>query len=286
MRNTYVHERIVLFLAVGLLAVAQHAVAQSADKTSEYSGMLWQAGLNVSGLASVPSSSFTELPGVVNCLGATSDAKFTGGSGGGFSVALVGGLKPTVAESFGSHVGYALRLGYATGKTSFETQEKIGQSIDRNGTITPDIDTYTIDATLSSIRIEPMAYYQMSSSFPLLVEIGANVALLTSATYEQRERITSPSNARFIDGTTERNVSSGDIGDKSSLGVGLSLGLGYDLPLSNTISIRPEVAGLLALTSPVSGVTWSPHELRFGISLMYTAQPSAPTPLEPMGGQR
>jgi hypothetical protein len=284
MRNTLSSRVSFLVAVTGFIAGSYVAIAQ--QNGSEFTGSLWQFGLNGSGIAAVPSASFTELPGVVNCLGANSSAKFTSGSGGGFSVAAIAGLVPTVGQDFGSHIGYAVRLGYASSKTSFETQERVGQSIDPNGQVVTDIDTYTIDATLTSLRVEPMVTYQVGPTFPLLVELGVNLGLQMSGTYDQSEKISSPANARYIDGTTERNVSSGDLTDRSGLTAGISLGLGYDIHLSSEISLRPELSGLLGIGSPVSNVTWSPHEVRFGLSLLYTIPPEAPNPLGPTGRGR
>jgi hypothetical protein len=128
--------------------------------------------------------------------------------------------------------------------------------------------------------------YHVGPSFPLILQVGASVGMLMSAEYTQKESIQSPSSARYIDGSRERNISSGSIEEKSGIGLGLSLGLGYDLRLTPAVSLRPEVSGLLGLSSPVSGVSWSPHELRFGLSFVYTVAPSGPTPLDPTGGQR
>ena len=62
---------------------------------------------------------------------------------------------------------------------------------------------------------------------------------------------------------------------------GLKLALGYDVPLSKTLALRPELTGLLGLNSPVQGVTWSPNEVRFGLSIVFTQIPEQSTPLQP-----
>ncbi len=277
--------RSMVLAGCGMLVAVGVGSAQT-NASSEYQGMLWQVGGHVAGAAGVPSASFTELPGAPNCLGTSQDARFTGGSGSGFGVSAVVGLRPTIGEGFASHIGYALRVGYATSKTSFQVDESIGEAIDNTGRIMPVVGTLMLDATMSSVRIEPMVTYQVGPTFPLLLELGASLGMQIGGTFTQKEQLTSPSGARFTDGGRERNLGSGDIQDRSGMAAGISLGLAYDIPVGGTLSIRPEVAGLLALTSPVSGVDWSAHEVRFGLSVLYTIPPSGPTPLDPTGGQR
>jgi hypothetical protein len=268
-------------LCATLLLSAASAIAQPQPaRTPVASSSPWQPlqfGLYVGGMAGAPSASFTSLPGLSTCLGDTSG--FDGGSGGGFAVAAMAGLRPRISGDFLSHVGAWLRVGFASTGTTFETTENIGPAIDRSGTVSDVIDSYTIKTTISELRLEPSVTYQVGVDVPLVVSLGAKLGLLMSSTYEQSEGVSSPAGATFADGSTQRNTNSGDLTETSGLLAGIDLGIGYDIWVGQTIVLRPEVSGMLALGSPVSGVTWSPHELRGGLSILYTPMAAHSTPL-------
>lgn len=264
-------------LLSGAAAIAQPQPARTPVAPPSAPWQPWQFGLYLGGLLNAPSASFTSLPGLSTCLGDT--VGFDGGSGGGFALSAMAGLRPRIAEGFGSHIGASLRIGFASTGTTFETTENIGPAIDRSGTVSDVIDSYTIKTTISELRIEPSVTYQVSVDAPLVVSLGAKLGLLMSSTYEQSESVTSPAGASFADGSTQRNTNSGDLTETSSMLAGISLGVGYDFWVTPTIILRPELSGMLALGSPVSGITWSPHELRGGISILYTGLAAHSTPL-------
>jgi hypothetical protein len=244
-----------------------------------------QFGGGVSGLLGTPTAEFSQLPGVANCIGSLgAGTAFDGGSGGGFAVSALVGISPLPAmdEGFLSHIGADLSIGYAGASTTFEVDERIGQAIDPAGNILPIFSRYTVETQVSELRLEPMARYYIGPSVPLTFGIGAKLGFLLGATYDQKETIASPSGATYGDGSSERNASSGDLAETSGMQAGLKLALGYDVPLSKGLALRPELTGLLALNSPVQGVTWNPNELRFGLSIVFTQTPLQSTPLQPV----
>jgi hypothetical protein len=249
-----------------------------------------QFGLYAGGLLSTPSSSFTQLPGAANCVGSVTATTFDGGSGGGFNVAGLLGITPlpSMEEGFLSHIGGSVAVGYATAKTTFQADEPIGSASDPAGNIRQITSRYTIETTISELRLEPAANFYIGPTLPLMFSLGLKLGFQMSGSYTQKEEIASPSGATFADGTRQRNNTAGDLEQTSKIGAGLSLGIGYDIPLSPTFSLRPQVSGVLGLSSPVQGVSWSPHEVRFGISALFTPEQTQSSPLQPVddGGNK
>jgi hypothetical protein len=282
MRNTLLFRRsmnkqrlLARTLLIALMLMPAIAIAQ------QRTGHAVQFGVQVNGLLGATSSEFSQLPGVANCIGSLgAPTLFDGGSGGGFSGSVLIGLTPVgQEEGFLSHLGGELAVGYASASTTFEVDERIGQAIDPAGKIMPVFSRYTVDTKVSELRLEPMARYYLGK-LPLTIGIGARLGFLMAATYEQKETIASPSAATFEDGSKERNNTSGDLAETSGLQVGIKLGLAYDLMLAQTITVRPEIAGMLSLTSPVQGITWNPHELRLGVAILFTPALQQSTPLQ------
>jgi hypothetical protein len=263
-------------LLIALMLMPAIAAAQ------QRTGHAVQFGVQANGLLGATSSEFSQLPGVANCIGSLgAPTIFDGGSGGGFSGSALIGLTPIPGNEGGflSHLGGELAVGFASASTTFEVDERIGQAIDPSGNILPVFSRYTVDTKVSELRLEPMARYYLGN-LPLTLGIGAKLGFLMGATYDQKETIASPSAATFEDGSKERNSNSGDLAETSGLQVGIKLGIAYDVMLAQTITLRPEIGGMLALTSPVQGVTWNPNELRLGLAILFTPALQQSTPLQ------
>jgi hypothetical protein len=261
--------------AVLLMGGSMKVSAQSPHQSSSL-----QAGLYGGGILATPSASFSQFPGVINCIDNTVEDAFTSGSGGGFSVAGVFGIKPSFGEGFAGHLGGAVKVGLASSTTTFEARQTLGSASDPSGNLQPVVTGYTIEAKVTEVRIEPVATLWLSQKTPLMVSLGARVGVLMGGTFNHVEKLVTPAGGTFGDGSAERNRMEGDLQDKNALQAGLVLGLGYDFALSPIFSIRPELSGTLGLTSPVNGVDWKGHEVRFGVSVLYTLPKEGPSPLQ------
>ena len=244
---------------------------------------LWQFGVYGGGALASNSAEFVTLPGVISCQG--DSIRYTGGSGGGFQFAGVIGMRPGIGAGFLSHLGWSLKAGISSTGSTFETEERIGQSISPSGELSPIFSRYTIDAGLTTIALEPTLLFQVSPNVPLTIGIGPTVGFLLGATYDQKEEIASPTEARFADGRTERNVRSGDIEETAGLNLGGTLTLAYDIRITPVISIRPELAGTLSLNEPVTDVTWKQNLFRGGISILFNPSSRTSNPLGPSIGR-
>lgn len=259
----------------GLMACAPNLNAQQTEPGSTPAKL--QFGVYGGGVLAPNSAEFSTLPGLISCQG---DTTFYGGStGGGFSVAAVVGMLPGSGDGFLSHLGFSVKVGLTSTNSTFEADERIGQSISPTGDVSEVVSRYSLESGLSTLIVEPTAFYRVSSETPLLIGLGPTLGFLVGATYDQKEEIASPAGARFADGRTERNVRSGDLEETSGMLLGAELSLAYDIKASPLISIRPELGGRLSFIGPVSDADWKQHGLRAGVSILFTPAASQSTPL-------
>lgn len=258
-----------------LLFVLLLSPAASAQGPARGAG--WQLGIHGGATIAMPSASFAALPGVANCL---DSGTFTSGSGGGFIAAAVARYLPAAGDGFASNLGYSVRLGYGQGSTEFETSERIGSASDAQGNLESVMAGYIVETTISTLLLEPTVHYRMSG---LNLNLGGSIGYTLGGSFAQRERLISPSDAQYVDGTTERNVSEGTFSSDnlSSIRAGMTIGAGYEISLSPLVTLIPEISYLVALGSPVRDVDWSANELRGGITLLIAPPPLQSNPLEP-----
>lgn len=268
-----------MLVLAGLLTLASQGIAQRGAEAPQMPGSpsTLQFGIYGGGVLAPNSAEFATLPGIVSCQG---DSILYGGSaGGGFTIAAVAGIMPGSGEGFLSHIGASLKVGLSSTSSTFEADERIGQAISPTGEVSDVISHYTIESGLSTLIIEPTAFYRVSAEAPLLIGIGPTLGLLMGATYDQKEEVVSPSGARYADGRTERNVRAGDIEETSGMLLGGTLSLAYEIKASPLIAIRPEISGTLGFNGPVSGTDWKQHTVRAGLSILFSPATAQSTPL-------
>ncbi|MBI2794139.1 MAG: OmpA family protein [Ignavibacteria bacterium] len=202
-------------------------------------------------------ASFSQLPGIPNCCpGFTGDADL--GWLGGVSF-----IDP-LSESLSLHV----RMHYWSFGASFsETQTQ--PIVDLQGGPATATLQHDLNASFTQISIEPLIGYRLSKDFSLLG--GITAGYIFSSTYDQVETLVEPSDAVFSTNSRQRNALSGKVPNASSLGIGLSLGATYDLPLNaeRTAFISPEVLLTLSPLDLVSGISWSAQHIRAGLAFSF-----------------
>ncbi|MBL7988327.1 MAG: hypothetical protein JNJ94_09725 [Chlorobi bacterium] len=224
------------------------------------------------------SGSFANLPGINNCKGDT--ALFDGGSGNGFAASAIVGMRPAMGSSdFSASIGWQARVGLTSVSTTFQATEVIGPAINPMGMVLPVTSKYVVETSLSELRLEPMATYQVSRTTPLVISLGARLGFLMGKTFTHHEEVAAPTGARYGDGTTERNNSSGDLQETSGFLAGLKAAVGFDFNLSPNFALRPEVGTMLGFTSPVADTDWSQTEIHAGIALIFTVDAPRSSPL-------
>lgn len=236
-------------LALCVLAFTAQAQLQTSDPYPERVGIATDFNLNMH------SADFGKLPGVPSCC-----PSFEEGDGTGFSFAIL------YENQLSTMLGAGLRLAYATQSAMLETIET--QVISNDGDPEERGIEHTLDAKISTIGIEPVAYIYPARRFK--INLGLRIGYILQAEYEQYERLPEAYPGTFTDtGTRERNHTSGDIPEAQSIEVAALAGLIYEVPIGDggDWSLAPEVFYYYGLTDVVESITWTMNSVRFGLAL-------------------
>lgn len=256
--NKSMHTTLKTFAAALLLAGGATAWSQDLNES-----LVPKSRFGLFGNYALPlhSASFRQLPNVPNCC-----PEFTGGSGSGFAAGL------SYITSFDPTLDISVRLGYMAHNASFAVSETRPVSLTTgptNATI-----SHELDPSFSMILIEPLLGYDVGSGLRALGGITGGVMLNRS--FEQRERLVTPTNAAFsasnnVPAQRTRNEQSGDIPGASALALGLTVGARFDLAVNSekSIFVSPEVLFTYNPLGVASNVTWSTHVLRFGLGISF-----------------
>ncbi|MBK6760932.1 MAG: OmpA family protein [Ignavibacteria bacterium] len=199
--------------------------------------------------------------------------EFTGGSGMGF---YLGGW-------YGLALNDRFRL---LGRLTFSTEN--GSMTDEEQSFVADLRdtakvvdatfTHQLDATLSSIGIEPLLAFRVVGGLDLM--LGARVGLTLTTSFHQTETLTKPEDYGTYLGDDRVWVDTeADIPDAAGVRATLVGGVRYVLPIGRGRStfLAPEFTYHLPLTGVASNVTWDVAQIRFGIALGWQISSSPAT---------
>lgn len=257
---------VVLLACLGIIPLR----AQDSTKTDTPEILWWLGGYGAASF-NMHSASFGELPGFPSCC-----AEYG-------SVMSIGPAFGALAEfPFSSQWALQLRAGYAGLSGELTADEVIGnEPVLRDGPVPTEervdvLVSHSLDASLSMAAFEPVASFSPLENF--WIHGGARVGFLLSKTFEQAETLVSPDGYVFAGtGSAIRNQASGDIPEANALQIHGVLGVGYDLPLSPTVRLAPDVRYYIPFTS-ISSVDWSVANLQAGIALKVgITKPKEPT---------
>ncbi len=200
-------------------------------------------------------ASFSAIPGVPNCC-----PEFTGGSGSGF----FGGL--TYLSPIETNLFMDIRVHYGSFSGTMTANQTL-PIITSTGAQTSAVIEHQLTTSFTQISAEPLVGYRITPDFSLRAGVMAGYRI--ASTYEQKETLLQPSNATFETGRRTRNETSGDLPFVSALGLGITVGASYDLPLNadRTMFISPEVYYTFSPFSVVEHLSWTISHLRAGIAL-------------------
>ena len=232
-------------------------------------------------------ASFRELPGIPTTNFSTvlprpqnDEILFGDANGWGFTA---GGLADV---PLADQLALSLRLSYATHNAVLNSTERLrvaGLSADRTSVAFADgIVTRELAPNLGTIGIEPMLAWSPIAAAPgFRLFGGARVGFLLQRSFVQIERLTEPTDPRYIwnNGLTERNRQEAEIPQAQNLNIAAIGGLGYDIPLGNII-VSPEAFYLYSFTPFISGINWSANTIRGGISVRYQSENPPPPKVE------
>ncbi len=213
------------------------------------------------------------------CLG------YESGSGIGLGPALLYSLPLTDQWEL------TIRAAYMNLSGKLTSDEKIGAVFNpsTNSSVEGKIE-HSIDATLTSVALQPMASYRVSNQFRL--HIGLRAGVMLDKSFEQKEEIVTPDYAAFLEtGKRTRFEFSGEIPDASTVDIAGMAGASYDLPLnaSYTLFLVPEAYLAYGITPIASDLTWNVLTITGGVGLRWAPReiipvkppppPPAPAPL-------
>jgi outer membrane protein OmpA-like peptidoglycan-associated protein len=256
--------RIALALALLLISLVQ---AHAQDTLRTRYGIVGGYMLNKH------TADFRALPGVPNCC-----PRFESGSGDGF---LAGAL---VEFPLSSYLLLSLRGSYVVHNARLAEREPVTVIV--NGASRDGAFEHTVDATISSIGLEPSLGVRLFDD--LFLNVGVRGGTYIAQRYTQEERIVDPSDAgTYLDENGNethsrvRNASAGDLPHTESLLLQGVAGISYELALNSrrTLLLAPEVSYALSFTDVVKDLNWKANGLRAGLALKYSPAPTPPKPI-------
>lgn len=153
------------------------------------------------------------------------------------------------------------------------------------GQFTDALITYSLRTKQTSLTIEPTIGYRITNA--LTVHGGLRGMMMLSSSFEQDETIT-PNDPSFSGGfnlpnlSRVRNPQSGSIPNASALLFGAVGGVSYEIPLTPSLALAPEVMYAVHFNPVVSGLSWNMNVLRAGVALKFGSTPVVPPPPAPV----
>lgn len=250
MKNT--RYQILAFALIVLTSTA--ALSQTSVEQRARVGVVMQGSLDLH------SASFTRLPEIDNCC-----PGFTGGSGMGLSIGLSYVAPLTAPWSLD------VRAGFQRGSVDMVTREsKLISQID--GTAESATIRHDLSLSVSRMTIEPLAIYALSPRLGL--RMGLWSAYQLDGMYSQAEALEAPSNAVFDNGQKLRNQAEGTLTSMASLNMGLTVGVGTELPLNSdgSLLMSPELLFTFAPTNILQNTSWSVAMIRAGVVVSFSPE--------------
>lgn len=266
------------FIFVALLSVCS-AFAVAADTTLTRMSV----GGGIAGGVNQHSASFRQLSSFPACC-----PEYT--SGGGFHLGywLHLAYQPEL-ELFGMPFSYGLRASGTAFSGVLSDDEEIGMVINGSDVIRG-LARHTIDATFTTVGIEPYLQLQKIAGTQLTASAGFFAGFPISSTFNQKEELIEPTDLayNFETGSRTRGVANGEIPSPASPFIAAVFGVGYMHELDAQRAIEPRVETLIGLTDLTSAVSWGVTSFRVGVNFHYRvpkpviAPPPPPPPPAPI----
>ncbi len=247
----------------------------AADTTVVRQQVLWKAGLSVFPSIYRHHVDFSALPGIPSCGPIYSNSEgFLGSIGLDFTYDY-----ETMPLSLQSRLDIKGIPG-----AFYEAEEILIDDPNSNPAFTLARIGYNLSTSIYSLGLSILANYRFDDA--LSIGGGLRFGGILSSTFEQAEKLESPTNAVFTDNQARtRNQYYGSIPDMSVVEGGIVMLGRYALPLNarNTTQLIPEIAYEFPITDLLkSDETWQVHTIRFGVSIVfsYTKEETIIIPLE------
>jgi outer membrane protein OmpA-like peptidoglycan-associated protein len=252
-------------------SIAIVAMLTSAPAYGQQQGIT--AGAWGAGTVNIHRGDFTTYDGLLAC------GEFTNTTGFGWMAGYT--MAVPVTEVWRAEA----RLAYYKADGTFSALDPVSPMVAMpDGGLVRMASEYDLDVALDYVVLDAMAAYAITDRMRVMA--GPQLGLATRASYEHTERILSPRTLVFDNGTDERVLAAAAFSNpqspstSSSLRLGITAGLTYSIPVTQSIVLVPEVAATYGVTNVMSTFTWNVHTLRAGIGLTWNLQsPEAPPPV-------
>lgn len=216
--------------------------------------------------------------------------EYTSGSGFHLGYWLHLAYQPE-SNLFGLPYSYGVRLSGVAFSGMLTDDEEIGMVINGQN-VTRGMARHTIDATFTTVGVEPYLQLQSIAGTPLSVTAGLFGGFPVAATFDQKEELIEPTDPSytFETGSRSRGITNGDIPSPASPLLAAVIGVGYMHELDAQRAIEPRIETLIGLTDLTSAVSWGVTSFRVGVNFHYRIPkpviappppPPPPTPVEP-----
>lgn len=249
-----------IFNAVLFLLLLVPSMCLFAQDYNETIGIRVGGGLLLSNHSGNPN----QTSRIIDC------GELTSGSGTGPVFGL--GLEVPLNRwmGLGLDIYYADRSGVFTRNNTYPMRDAT------TGQETNMVAEHRLKGTLQFLEFSPMLILPVFGTIQqrsLGISIGPRVMLPLTTRVEQREVVTSPSNAFFEENglrTQQRVISEGTLISRSSILFAMSVSAESELPISSRVSVMPRLAYDLVLSSVVTDASWGIGGLRAEVGLRYS----------------
>lgn len=266
-----------LLLAAVLTVSTSLATATDTTLTRTSIGGGIAAGINQH------STNFRQLTSFPACC-----PEYTSGSGFHLGYWLHLAYQPE-SSLFGLPYSYGVRLSGVAFSGMLTDDEEIGMVINGQN-VTRGMARHTIDATFTTVGVEPYLQLQSIAGTPLSVTAGLFAGFPVAATFDQKEELIEPTDPSytFETGSRSRGITNGDIPSPASPLLAAVIGVGYMHELDAQRAIEPRIETLIGLTDLTSAVSWGVTSFRVGVYFHYRVPkpviapppPPPPPPIE------
>jgi outer membrane protein OmpA-like peptidoglycan-associated protein len=206
---------------------------------------------------------FRSLPGIPSCC-----SGFPAGDGIGWTVGALARWK------LFENVYGQVRVGFAQfGGDFIRDNDTIGFTAPSSGTTDVRVVTaqHTLSSSILALTIEPGIAVQPIKNLFVGVQLGIHP--IFSAGYDIKEEAITPTDFVFINRSRFWNTGSGAIPGRAGILFTGILGVGYELPISRTVSVMPEARLFMPLNTfaPVipDNASWKITSLSLGVQLLW-----------------
>lgn len=143
-----------------------------------------------------------------------------------------------------------------------------GDTLQRAPNAPPTIVAYEIDSDFSYGVLDVGARYRPFPSAKVFVGAGVQLGVLLSHSTVQRQRIVSPAEQRFADGSQEQSLRDNITGFRSFFAAG-RVSAGIDIPLAKSLYASPALYASIPVLSMVPNTSWQRVGYGVQVSIVY-----------------